>query len=86
MVSASVLEKLRMLEIIKRAIPLDAVSEGRLKRRSLRFRPGDGFCEPSLRYLSLISKGQVSQTWLTKAIIGIFPFVFSYIMFTFARA
>ena len=66
-----------MLKIIKRAIPLDAVSEGRFKRRSLRFRPSDGFCEPSLRYLSLSSKGQVSQTWLTKAIIGIFPFAFS---------
>lgn len=48
-------------EKTKRAIPLDAVSQGRFKRHSLRFWPGDGFCEPSLRYLSLSGKELVHK-------------------------
>ena len=52
-VSASTLEKLRMCEqIIKKAVPLDAVPERRTKRCSPRFRPGGRFCELSFRYLS----------------------------------
>ena len=43
-VSASTLEKLRMCEqIIKKAVPLDAVPERRTKRCSPRFRPGGRF-------------------------------------------
>ena len=52
MVRTSVLGKLRMRrENANGAVPLDAVPEHRTKLCSLRFRPGDRFCKPSLRYL-----------------------------------
>lgn len=52
-VSASTLEKLRMCEqIIKKAVPLDAVPARRTKRCSPRFRSGDRLCELNFRYLS----------------------------------
>ena len=52
-VRPSVVKKPRMrLQNINRAIPLDAVPEHRIKRRSPRFRSGYRFCELNFRYLS----------------------------------
>ena len=58
-VSASALEKLHMCEqIIKKAVPLDAVPARRTKRCFPRFRPGGRFCELSFRYLLLGIEGE----------------------------
>ena len=59
MVRNSVQAKLRMRkQNTIRAVPLDAVPERRIERCSPRFRPGDRFCELSLRYLSPGREGE----------------------------